>query len=238
MTRTPAASPLRARARSARPGELTIIPWLQVLNADDQRRVAADLQVADAEPGDLVCRMGRRANFWFGVLDGLLKMTNDAAAEIAITYSGLPPGAWFGEGTLLKHESYRYNVAALRASVVAGLPIDTFDWLIERSLPFNRHLMNQLNERVSQFIAARETDRLGEPDSRVARNLAGLFHPVLFPGVGTVLRITQQELAYLIGLSRQRVNEALGTLQAAGLIRVEYGGVQVLDLEGLRRYRG
>jgi DNA-binding GntR family transcriptional regulator len=52
--------------------------------------------------------------------------------------------------------------------------------------------------------------------------------------VGEVLRITQQELAYLVGLSRQRVNEALTALAARGLIRVEYGGLRVLDLAGLR----
>jgi DNA-binding GntR family transcriptional regulator len=49
-----------------------------------------------------------------------------------------------------------------------------------------------------------------------------------------MLRITQQELAYLVGLSRQRVNEALSLLQASGAIRVEYGGVRVLDLYALR----
>lgn len=229
---------LRQRARPARSAELAMVPWLRVLDDADRARATADLQVADASPGDLVCRHGRRANFWFGVVDGLLKMTNDSAGTgNAITFAGLPPGAWFGEGTLLKRESYRYNVEALRRSVVAGLPIETFDWLLERSIPFNRYLMNQLNERVSQFIAARETDRLTDPDSRVARSLGGLFHPVLFPGVGTLLRITQQELAYLVGLSRQRVNEALRALQAGGLIRIEYGGVQVLDLDGLRRYR-
>jgi CRP/FNR family cyclic AMP-dependent transcriptional regulator len=97
--------------------------------------------------------------------------------------------------------------------------------------------MNQLNERLGQFIAAREIDRLTDPDTRVARNLAALFHPVLYPGVGTLLRITQHELGYLVGLSRQRVNEALHTLQVGGLIRIEYGGVRVLDLEGLRRHR-
>jgi DNA-binding GntR family transcriptional regulator len=54
--------------------------------------------------------------------------------------------------------------------------------------------------------------------------------------VGERLRITQQELGYLVGLSRQRVNEALTALDGAGVIRVEYGGVRVLDLERLRRY--
>ena len=68
----------------------------------------------------------------------------------------------------------------------------------------------------------------------MARNLVSLFNPVLYPGVGEVLRITQQELAYLVGLSRQRVNEALNGLSAQGLIRVEYGGLRVLDLPGLR----
>jgi CRP-like cAMP-binding protein len=96
--------------------------------------------------------------------------------------------------------------------------------------------MNQLNERLGQFIAAREIDRMSSPDLRVARSLAALFNPVLFPGVGEVLRITQQELAYLVGLSRQRVNEALSSLQEQGIIRVEYGGLRILDLQALRSH--
>jgi len=140
----------------------------------------------------------------------------------------------FGEGTVLKRESYRYNIQPLRPSVVAGLPVETCHWLIDHSLGFNRFIMNQLNERLGQFIAAREIDRMNDPDVRVARSLASLFNPVLYPGVGEVLRITQQELAYLVGLSRQRVNMALNTLQEAALIRIEYGGLRVLSLEGLR----
>jgi CRP-like cAMP-binding protein len=69
---------------------------------------------------------------------------------------------------------------------------------------------------------------------RVARNLAALFNPTLFPGVGQVLRITQQELAYLVGLSRQRVNVALNRLEAQSAIRIEYGGMRVLNLAALR----
>ena len=118
--------------------------------------------------------------------------------------------------------------------MVAGVPIDTFHWLLDHSIGFNRFVMNQLNERLGQFIAAREIDRLDDPDVRVARSLAALFNPVLFPGVGQMLRITQQELAYLVGLSRQRVNEALAALQADGMIAVEYGGLRVLNLAALR----
>jgi CRP/FNR family cyclic AMP-dependent transcriptional regulator len=165
-------------------------------------------------------------------VDGLLKMSSDTFEGHSMTFTGLPPGGWFGEGTALKREPYRYNVQALRKSIVAGLPVDTFHWLLDHSIGFNRFVMNQINERLGQFIAAREIDRMGNPDLRVARSLAALFHPVLYPGVGEVLRITQQELAFLVGLSRQRVNEALQALQEQGMIRVEYGGLRVLDLDG------
>jgi CRP/FNR family transcriptional regulator, cyclic AMP receptor protein len=226
---------LRQRVRHASREELQRVPWWPLLDAVEAERVAFDIQVAEAEVGEYLCRIGRPATLWFGVVEGLLKMSNDSALGAPITFTGVPSGAWFGEGTLLKRESYRYNIEALRRSVVAGLPLATFDWMIERSIPFNRYLMNQLNERLGQFIAAREIDRMTDVDTRVARSLGALFHPVLYPGVGDLLRITQQELGYLVGLSRQRVNEALRVLQSRGLIRIEYGGVRVLDLAGLQR---
>jgi CRP-like cAMP-binding protein len=229
-----------SRSRAALPGDLRHIPWLDRLGEEERARVLADLRVVQVEPGELVCRIGRPVSWWFGVLDGLLKMSNDSATRgglgMPITFTGVPPGGWFGEGTVLKMESYRYNIQALRRSQVAGIPAATFHWLLDRSIGFNRFVMMQLNERLGQFIAAREIDRLTHPDARVARSLAALFHPVLYPGVGELLRITQQELGYLVGLSRQRVNEALRALQAAGVIEVTYGGVRVLDLERLRRY--
>ena len=151
-----------------------------------------------------------------------------------MTFAGLPPGGWFGEGTALKREPYRYNVQALRKSVVAGLPIDEFHWLLDHSIGFNRFVMHQLNERLGQFIAAREIDRSNSPDLRVARSLAALFNQAVYPSVGQVLRITQQELAYLVGLSRQRVNESLATLQAQGVIEVVSGGLRILDLKAMR----
>ncbi len=225
---------LHQRRRQPPASELATIPWLALLQSHERDRAEQEIQVTNALPGDYVCRMGRPVTYWFGVVDGLLKMSSDNEQGQTMTYTGVPPGGWFGEGTALKRESYRYNIQALRKSVVAGLPVDTFHWLLDHSIGFNRFVMNQLNERLGQFIAAREIDRMNNPDLRVARSLASLFNPVLFPGVGEMLRITQQELAYLVGLSRQRVNAALTSLEAQNIIRVEYGGLRVLDPEALR----
>ena len=226
--------PLHKRRRSPDAGELAGIPWLALLLPVERAQAVAGLIVGDAQPGDYVCRVGKPVTYWFGVVEGLLKMSGDNSQGLPMTFTGLPPGGWFGEGTALKREPYRYNIQALRKSVVAGLPVDTFHWLLDHSIGFNRFVMNQLNERLGQFIAAREIDRMTNPDVRVARSLAALFNPVLYPGVGEILRITQQELAYLVGLSRQRVNEALANLQAQEAIRIEYGGVRVLKLSALR----
>jgi len=228
--------PLLQRARPLTEAELAGIPWLGLLDLPEQEAARTALKAATAQAGDLLCRIGRPPTYWFGVIDGLLKMSNDESLGPPITFTGVPPGAWFGEGTLLKHEPYRYNIQALRRSNVAGLPIQTFHMLLETSLPFTRFVLGQINERLGQFIAAREIDRLNDTDSRVARGLAAMFHPVLYPGVGKLLRITQTELGYVVGLSRQRVNEALQALQGSGLIRIEYGGLRVLDLEALRCY--
>jgi CRP-like cAMP-binding protein len=225
---------LHQRRRPLNPAELASVPWLRHLDMEERELAETEMRITDARPGDVVCRIGAPATYWFGVVDGLLKMTTDTASGQTITYSGLTPGGWFGEGTALKRESYRYNVQALRKSRVAGLPVDTFHWLLNHSIGFNRFVMNQLNERLAQFITTIEADRALNPEQRVARNLARLANPVLFPGVGQMLHITQQELAYLVGLSRQRVNEALQTLAERGLIQIEYGGLRIVDLEALR----
>jgi CRP/FNR family cyclic AMP-dependent transcriptional regulator len=222
------------RRRPLTLAELNDIPWLRLLQAEERERITPQLVVSDLLAGEHVCRIGKPVTYWFGVLSGLLKMSTDNESGQTMTFTGIPPGGWFGEGTAIKREVYRYNIQALRPSLVAGMPVDTFHWLIDHSLGFNRFIMQQLNERLGQFIAAREMDRMTNPELRLARHLAALFNPVLFSGVGEVLRITQQELAYLVGLSRQRVNEALRVLEARQLIRVEYGGLRILDLQGLR----
>ncbi|BAO81894.1 cAMP-binding protein - catabolite gene activator and regulatory subunit of cAMP-dependent protein kinase [Serpentinimonas raichei] len=227
---------LRQRARALSEAEFSAISWVQCLAENERLRVRGELMVTLALPGDSICRVGRPVTFWFGLIEGLLKMSNDDSLGPIMTFAGLAPGGWFGEGTALKRECYRYNVQALRKSLVAGLPVETFHWLLDHSIGFNRFVMCQLNERLGQFIAAREIDRLSEPEVRVARSLANLFHPGLFPGVGQMLRITQQELAYLVGLSRQRVNLALAALHQQGLIEVAYGGLRVLNLAALRAY--
>jgi CRP-like cAMP-binding protein len=194
------------------------------------------LRAVELEPGAAVCHIGEPVAYWLGSVKGLLKMSNTDRNGATVTFAALPPGAWFGEGTVLKREPYRYSVHTLRHSVIAGLPVDMFFELLDQSIGFNRFVMLQLNERLSQFMGAIESDRLDSPDAKMAHCLAQLFNRVLYPGVGEVMRISQQELGYIAGLSRQRVNQALTTLERERLIAVKYGELRVLDLTALGTY--
>ena len=61
---------------------------------------------------------------------------------------------------------------------------------------------------------------------------------VLHGARGTrTVKISQQELAYLVGTSRQRIDEALPLLRDVGAIRAEYGTITLLELQRLRLYR-
>jgi len=215
---------------------LALSPWTRELPAEQLSQVRTAIIVRDFEAGSTVYRKGDPANAWVGVIDGLVKLHSLSPAGKSVTFAGIPAGGWFGEGSVLKGEPFKYDIVALRDSRIALMPEATFRWLLDTSIPFNRFLLTQLNERLGQFIGMVEHDRLLEPDARVARTLAALFNPHLYPDTQPHIQISQEELGYLAGASRQRVNRALQVLAGAGLIKVDYGLVTVLDLNGLQRY--
>jgi CRP-like cAMP-binding protein len=210
--------------------------WGTLLTADQLARVAAESAESRFEGGAYVCRKGEAVDSWIGVLEGLVKMVITTRDGRTSTFTGIPAGGWFGEGSLLKTEPRRYDVVALRQTRVVRVPRRTFEWLLNTSIPFNRFLLVQINERLGQFIGMLETQRLHGPDGRVARCVAQLFNPILYPGIDRKLEVSQEEIGYLSGISRQRVNRALRKLQQAGLLKVEYGAIVIDDLEGLRSY--
>ena len=215
---------------------LLAAPWARALPDERLARIEAETVVRTCPAGSLVCRRGERVEHWIGVVEGLVKMASASASGKPISFTGIGTGGWFGEGSLLKDEPRRYDIVALRDSVIAYMPRATFMALLDESVAFNRYLLIQLNERLGQFIGLVEHDRLLGPDARLARGLASLFNPQLYPGSRATLPISQEELGQLVGLSRQRVNQSLQVLEQHGLLRVDYGAVTVLDLAGLRDY--
>ena len=210
--------------------------WARQLPSDQLDLVKRDIVVRTVPAGGYVCMKGEAVEHWLGVVDGLVKMASNWSTGKATSFVGLSSGSWFGEGSLLKDEARRYDVIALRESRIAYMKRSRFQQLLDHSIPFNRFLLIQINERLGQFIGIVEHQRLLDTDARLARCLASMFNPLLYPGSSLELRISQEEIGLLAGISRQRVNQALQNLEQAELLRADYGTLIILDLDRLRNF--
>ncbi|RYH63437.1 MAG: Crp/Fnr family transcriptional regulator [Alcaligenaceae bacterium] len=210
--------------------------WWTGLSADQTERVYREGFTRSYQAGATVCARGSPSLHWLGVIEGILKVDTVSLDGRSTTFAGVPAGAWFGEGAVLKGEPRPYAVVAIRDSTVAFLPRATFLWLIDDSPPFSRWLIDQLNARLGHYVALIESIRFQEPTARVAYCLSEMFHPQLFPGTQLRLALSQDEIARLCGMSRQNANHALNELEIAGLVRIRYGAIEVLDLQGLHAY--
>ncbi len=214
---------------------LLSMAWMQALPPAVRDRVLADAYTTVHDARAVVARRGQAVDSWIGVVDGLLKVVVDFESGKSLLFTGIPEGSWVGEGSVLKHEIRHYDLIAMRPSRVVHIPRSTVQWLLTVSFDFNRFIIDHLNERLAQFMAALQTDRMTDPVARLCRSIVGLYNPVLYPTRGPVLDMSQEELGELAGLTRQRANHALQSLVADGLVRTQYGALLVRDLEGLRR---
>jgi CRP/FNR family transcriptional regulator, cyclic AMP receptor protein len=210
--------------------------WADALSAEQLQRARATIIVRELQPGNFASHKGDPSNVWVGVVDGLIKAANLSENGKSVTFATFPANSWLGEGSLLKQEARKYDIIALRDSRVALMPAVTFFWLLDTSIPFNRFIMNQLNERLGQFLGAFEHDRLDELEARIANALADMLHPQLYPSREYRIEISNEELGHLVGASRPKVSQALQVLEKSGLIKVAYRAITVLDIEGLREF--
>ena len=215
----------------------TIAFWADILSEEEAASVIAGMGERRYHAGSYICHRGNRFDFWTGITTGLVKMSAISEAGKPMTYAGVCAGGWFGEGTILKNEPRKYDLVALCDTHLAVLNRPTFMWLFENSFRFTQFLTHQLNERMGQFIATIESDRVHDPAERVARHLVRLFNPALYPNMRGYIEITQEELGHLAGLSRQVTNRALATLEAAGLVKAQHSRIAVPSLERLAGYR-
>lgn len=232
----PGAEPDASRAGVSRARLAHIAAWSLALPEDEAARAAAGIVERTYPRGACICPRNTVLESWTGVVTGLIKIGTVSREGRSVTFTGVPAGGWFGEGTVLKNEARRYDIIALRSTRMAFMDRPTFMWLAENSVAFNGFLVRQLNERLGHFMALLEYDRLLDATPRLARCIASLFNPVLYPGAGDYLEINQEELGLLSGMTRQVANQSLKALQKEGVVRLEYGGITVIDLERLRSY--
>jgi CRP-like cAMP-binding protein len=185
-----------------------IAAWSHGLNDSEIEIARAGIIEKCYSANECVAR-GDHFQYWAGVVSGLVRVGIVSRGGKATTLTGFTAGAWFGEGALLKNEIRRYDVIALGDTRLAIMDQKTFFWLLKNSSAFSGFLVGQLNERLSQFIALVEYGRSLNATARIARCIASLFNPILYPTMSP---------------------------QDQGLIQMEYGGITVIRLDKLITY--
>jgi CRP/FNR family cyclic AMP-dependent transcriptional regulator len=208
--------------------------WFRELGESAKPQVRASILERTLAAGEVLGHNGEMQHHWYGVAEGLLNWSITALDGRTVTLGGQSAGSWFGEGTLLRGKPRRSDLVALRPSRVAMLPFETFDWLRKTEPSFNEFLLQQINERLHWFMGNFAAHRLLDADHLVARALLGLVHPLLNPRGLMQLQISQEELANLATVSRQRCNEALLGLARRGVIVLAYGGIEIRDVQALQ----
>lgn len=206
----------------------------------ERSRVEHEASQVCISKGSYVFNSGEYYPYWLGVATGALRSTGSSAEGKQVNFVYILPGTWFGEGTLINHEERRYSLQAVESTLLLRLPAETFNWLIDSSIRFNRFIIRQMSATLSQFIAMVEYERTLNTTARVACLLASVFrYNVVMDkrkNFNYDLTIPQEDLAMMCGVSRQTFNTILKKLQQQGIIELAYRRLRILDIERLRTF--
>ncbi|MNS43583.1 Anaerobic regulatory protein [compost metagenome] len=215
---------------------LDVVPWYKGLPELERSVVRSELRTVQLAAGEYLFRAGARSPGWYGVVEGLVKWSSPGTDGRTLSLAGFSTGSWFGEATMIRRERFEYEVVALRPSRVVILPRDTCERLWNNNIEFTKALMTHLAQRVNWLMGCYTGNVLLDVDTTVARAVAAQLDAEVHSGTQGRLKISQEEIASLCGVSRQRCNAALTKLARAGVVQTHYGGLTVLDQAALYRF--
>lgn len=227
----------RSPARASTLAVLTASAWFRSLPEPLQQWLQANLRERQLAPGERLFSRGDTPDGLYGLAAGLVRFTgvNEAGQEAILVV--LNPPHWFGEIALFDDEPRTHDAWAESAATLWHAPQPALMALLAERPEYWRHLGRLLTQKIRASFTAVEDLVLLAPRARLARRLA-----LMATGFGTlegqslrVLRVSQEQLASMLALSRQTVNQTLKELEAAGVIKRARGAVEVLDLGALRR---
>lgn len=240
-----------ARARGASPP--TTIEWTDVIVSETAISNAPLFESLDDEVRELLrSAMGevslRRGETLFSegdpgdrlylVVDGKVKLGHRASDGRENLLAVLGPGELLGELTLFDPGPRTATAIAVGPTRLAELRHDEFVALIDSRPELAKHMLRALAIRLRRTNEALADLVFSDVPGRVAKallDLADRFGEQTGDGVHVPHDLTQEELAQLVGASRETVNKSLADFIARGWIRLEGRAVRLLDVDRLRR---
>jgi CRP/FNR family transcriptional regulator len=213
-------------------------PLFEGLDEESARALRRQMTEVKLSRGEHLFLEGDQGDTLYVVLDGKIKLTRAATDGRESLWSVLGPGEMFGELSLFDPRPRTSTASAVTdATVVALGDVALRPWLMDRP-DVSMHMLRALARRLRRANDVTADLVFTDVPGRVAKNLLDLaerFGERDNAGLHVHHDLTQEELAQLVGASRETVNKALADFAARGWLQISARSVLILDTERLRR---
>ena len=210
--------------------------WFRALPAELQDALVRRATVRSYRRGQVVTRAGTRAEGLFGLLEGRLEVIRPVGTAGEDLIHVGEPGFWIGEYSLLTGDAAVVGTVAATAARVLVLRRSEFERLVDEEPRWFRPFAMLALTRYALMVRQLSDTRTLPPDGRLRLRLADLVTLRRAerdsPGP-VVLRLSQEQLARIVGVSRQTLNPLLAELRAEGLVETGFRSVRIADDERL-----
>jgi CRP/FNR family transcriptional regulator len=213
-------------------------PLFEGLDEESARALRRQMPDVKLSRGEHLFLEGQEGDKLYIVLDGKLKLTRAAAAGRENLISVLGPGEMFGELSLFDPRPRTSSASAITDATLAGLAHDALRAWLGDHPDVSIHMLKALARRLRRANDVVADLVFTDVPGRVAKNLLDLadrFGEQERDGLHVHHDLTQEELAQLVGASRETVNKALADFAARGWLQISARSVLILDTERLRR---
>jgi CRP-like cAMP-binding protein len=215
--------------------------WFSSLSPSLRHDILRCAYVKRYQDGDLICSRGEPAEQWIACARGSVRVCSTTLTGKQITLSYVEPGIWFGDVALFDGDRRTHDAYAHGPTTIVGISRTDFQKVLAQHPELYEALLKLHARRIRLLFGQVEDLNTLPLRARLAKQLGHLLRSYGTP-VGTgddetriTLQLAQEELAQLLGASRQRVNQELKTMEREGVLRIEPGGLVVRDRAALQR---
>jgi CRP/FNR family transcriptional regulator, cyclic AMP receptor protein len=207
-----------------------------VLEPPDLRELATRLREVRYQRPELIYREGEPARELFVVDEGNVKLTITSPSNRSQLVGLVGRGQVFGEPGVMDHGPRAMDARTVGSCRLYALAVEDFWRLVESRPVLARRVIEVLTERIRRADRATLDLMFYDAPTRLARRLLELAEEHGVPegdGIRITARVTQSELAQLIGLSKGRLNGLIASFAARGWIAWNDGKPLILDVHEL-----
>jgi CRP/FNR family transcriptional regulator len=211
-------------------------PLFAALDADAAEALQSASRTRQFRRGDIVFAEGESGDALYVVVEGKVKVFRTSPDGRENMLAVLGPGEMFGELSLFDPGPRTATVATITDCELASLAHEALrPWLSGRP-EIGVQLLQALAQRLRRTNEAMADLVFSDVPGRVAKTLLDLgdrFGTPVPEGTRVNHDLTQEELAQLVGASRETVNKALSEFASRGWIRLDGRAVLLIDQERL-----